>query len=35
MERLFGEYLIKCKVNVKPEAEAAEEVKGEAADPDM
>ena len=36
MERLFGEYLIKCKVLPKPEAEAAaEENKDEAADPDM
>ena len=37
MERLFGEYLIKCKVQPKPEvdAAAAEERKDEAADPDM
>ena len=35
MERLFGEYLIKCKVLEKPAAEPVEEAKGDAADPDM
>ena len=36
MERLFGDYLIKCKVLPAPEPEApAEENKDEAADPDQ
>ena len=40
MDKLFGEYLIRCKVNPKPEAEAPapeeEEKKAEdAVDPDM
>lgn len=36
MERLFGDYLIKCKINEKPEADApAEEKKDEQADPDL
>ena len=35
MERLFGEYLIKCKVLEKPEPEPVEESKGEEADPDI
>ena len=40
MDKLFGEYLIRCKVNPKPEPEAAapdeEEKKAEdAVDPDM
>ena len=36
MEKLFGEYLVKCKVLQPPESnEPAEESKEEAADPDM
>ena len=35
MERLFGEYLIKCRVLPKPDPAVAEESKDEAADPDM
>ena len=36
MDKLFGEYLIRCKVNPKPEAEAEEEKKADGAgDPDM
>ena len=36
MEKLFGEYLVKCKVLQPPEPAAApEENKDEAADPDM
>ena len=36
MDKLFGEYLIRCKVNPKPEAGAEEEKKGDGAgDPDM
>ena len=35
MERVYGDYLIKCKVLPTPEPEANEEEKGEAADPDM
>ena len=36
MEKLFGDYLVKCKVLQPPEpAAAAEESKEEAVDPDM
>ncbi len=36
MERLFGDYLIKCQINEKPEEPApVEEKKDEQADPDM
>ena len=35
MEKLFGEYLVKCKVLEPEEPAAVEENKDEAVDPDM
>ena len=34
MERLFGDYLVKCKLLEEPAAEPVEESKDEQADPD-